>query len=222
MSRLFFLPTLLLPFLCSCDQIDAVGNKVNELKDMRKESTQGVEGMDLKAIVGGIQHTGPAVQEIGEIEFQEFISQPGRLNIVDFYADWCPPCRNLAPVLSGVIEANSGVARLGKLNVDRARELSKEQGIRSIPDVRFYIDGKLVHKFTGGKNKEAIEKLIATHSAGITPATDLSAQLNKGIVETDATGQAPPPSPRPSSAKPLEEAMKPMAKDWLPPGMSEK
>lgn len=208
--------------LSSCDHIDAVGDKVNELKDLRKESSQGVEGMDIKAIVDGIQNTGPAVQDIGEVDFQTFISQPGRLNIVDFHADWCGPCKKLGPVLSGVIEANSNVARLGKLNVDQARELAMEQGVRGIPDVRFYIDGKLVHKFTGGIPKEKIESLVATHSANIKPLNDFSEQLNEGIDTIGITDSQAPAGQRPSNAKPIDEAMKPMAKDWLPPGVSKK
>lgn len=208
--------------ISSCDHIDAVGDKVNDLKDMRKESTQGVEGMDIKAIVNGIQQTGPAVQDIGEVDFQKFISQPGRLNIVDFHAHWCGPCKKLGPVLSAVVEENSGVARLGKLNVDQARELSVEQGVKGIPDVRFYIDGKMVHKFTGAAPKATLESLIAEHSAGISPLNDFSETLNSGINEMGANGQTPPPKPRPANAKPIDEAMKPMSKEWLPPGVTKK
>jgi len=200
--------------LSSCDHIDAVGHKVDELKDVREESTQGVDGMDLKAIVSGIRNTGPTVQDIGEVDFQTFISQSGRLNVVDFHADWCGPCKQLGPVLSGVIEENSGVARLGKLNVDQARQLSKEQGVSSIPDVRFYIDGKLVHKFTGAAPKETIESLIATHSANIDPSP--------AIAENDDAAATVPSRPRTANAKPIKEAVKPMEKDWLPPGMKRK
>lgn len=204
----YLLLVIAIPFLSSCDHIDAVGDKVNELKDVRKESTQGVEGMDIKAIINGAQNAGPTVQDIGEVDFQTFISQPGRLNVVDFHADWCGPCKKLAPVLSGVIEANSKVARLGKLNVDHARELSQEQGVTSIPDVRFYVDGKLVHKFVGGASKETLGDLIATHSAGM------------GTVGSD--GEAIPARPRAANSKPIEEAVKPMEKEWLPPGMKKK
>ncbi len=181
--------------------------------------------MDLKAIVNGMQNSGPAVRDIGEVDFQSFISEPGRLNVVDFHADWCSPCKKLSPMLSSVIEANSGVVRLGKLNVDQARQLSQEQGVRSIPDVRFYIDGKLVHKFTGAAPKETIESLIATHSANIDPAASMVARLKtgfSGVDEGDGTTATVPARPRPSNAKPIEEAMKPMKKDWLPPGMSQK
>lgn len=60
MKSPLFIPLVVFPFLSSCD-LDAVGDKVDELKDLRKESTQGVEGMDIKAIVSGMQNTGPTI-----------------------------------------------------------------------------------------------------------------------------------------------------------------
>ena len=220
MKQLALICVLAMPFLGSCDKIDAVGDKVNELKDARKESTQGIDGMDIKAINSGIQNAGPTVQDIGEVDFQTFISQPGRINVVDFHADWCGPCKKLGPVLTQVIEVNSGVARLGKLNVDSARELSQEQGVSSIPDVRFYIDGKLVDKFTGVAGKEAIQDIVAKHSA--TLSQQPGGQAGQDAPLTGEGGAPIPARPKAPGSKPLEEAMKPMDKDWLPPGMTPK
>jgi thioredoxin-like negative regulator of GroEL len=219
---------LLLPafaLLGSCDHIDAVGDKVNELKDMRKESTAGVEGMDLKALMEGAKDTGPAVQDIGEVDFQEFVTGPGKLNVVVFHADWCGPCKRFAPVISGVVEAHSGVVRMGRVNVDQARELCTELGVRSIPDVRFFIDGEMIHKFTGGLSRDGIESLIATHSANIDPTAGTAGGVDQGFpgaAENDGTTATVPANPRPANAKPIGEAVKPMDKDWLPPGMSRK
>lgn len=220
MKRLALIPALAVPFLASCDHIDAVGDKVNELKDARKESTQGIDGMDIKAINSGLQNAGPTVQDIGEVDFQNFISQPGRINVVDFHADWCGPCKKLGPVLTKVIEVNSGVARLGKLNVDNAKELAQEQGVRSIPDVRFYIDGKLVDQFTGAADKEAIASIVAKHSA--TLSAQPGDQAGQNAAQPVEGAADIPPRPRAPGSKPLEEAMKPMDKDWLPPGMTPK
>lgn len=206
-------------FLGSCDHIDAVGDKVNELKDMRQQTTQGVDGMDLKAIVNGVQNSGPAVRDLAETEFDTFIAEPGRLHIVDFHADWCPPCRMLAPILSEAVEANSHVVRLGKINIDHARELAREQGVSSIPDVRFYVDGKMVHKFVGAPPKSEIDRLIATHSAGINPVQALTDAL---AAPSDGEPGTIPARPRPANAKPIDEAMKPMDKEWLPPGVTRK
>lgn len=220
MKRLAVICVLAMPLLGSCDHIDAVGDKVNELKDARKESTQGIDGMDINAINSGIQNAGPTIQDIGEVDFQTFISQPGRINVVDFHAEWCGPCKKLGPVLAGVIKTNSGVARLGKLNVDSARELAQEQGVRSIPDVRFYIDGKLVDQFTGAAGKEAIQDIVAKHSANLSQQPGGQAAQNS--VQPPEGAADIPARPRAPGSKPLDEAMKPMDKDWLPPGVRPK
>ena len=219
MKRIY-LPALALPLLLgSCDKIDAVGDRVNELKDMRKESVNGVDGMNLKAITEGISTTGPTVRDLSETEFGTFIAEPGRLNIVDFHAEWCGPCKKLGPILTKVVEENANVVRLGKINVDQAQELAREQEVSSIPDVRFYVDGKLVHKFVGAPSKEKIEELIATHSATIKPVQEIGDKL---VNEGGDAGTSTAPPTRPPNAKPIEEAVKPMTKDWLPPGMSPK
>jgi len=190
---------------------------MNDLKDLRKESTQGIDGMKLGQILDNVK-VGPTIQDLPQTEFDAFIAEKGRLNIVDFHADWCAPCKKLGPILSEVVEANSKVVRLGKINVDHARELAQEQDVEGIPDVRFYVDGQLVHKFVGGESKATIEKLIAEHTSSIVPTDDSAGQVN-GAAGDSAGFQ---PTNAPNKAKPINEAMKPMEKNWLPPGMSQK
>ena len=199
---------LLIP---ACDHIDAVGDKVGELKVMRQVSTGGIQGDQPDKVVARPEFSGPVVQDLSESEFQSFISQPGRINIVDFYANWCPPCRRLAPVITDVVTGKSNVARLGKINVDQADQLPQALGVTGIPDVRFYIDGVMVDKFVGGRSERKIIEMIDTHTASITTGESTSAGM-------ETLRYRHPPA----KAKPLEEAMKPMTKDWLPPGMSQK
>lgn len=218
-----FFPTAfaIVPLLVSCDHIDAVGDKVNDLKDLRKESTQGIDGMKTGQILENVK-VGPAIQDLPQTEFDAFIAERGRLNIVDFHADWCAPCKKLGPILSEVVEANSKVVRLGKINVDHARELAQEQDVQGIPDVRFYVDGHLVHKFVGGESKATIEKLIAEHTSSIVPTDDSAGQVNGGSDGAAGDPAGFQPTNAPNKAKPINEAMKPMEKNWLPPGMSQK
>jgi thioredoxin len=204
--------------LVSCDRIDVVGDKKDDLNGTRETGAVGTDGMDLKWLTEGSSKDGPAVQDLPETEFDSFIAEPGRLNIVDFHAEWCGPCKRLAPVLTGLVEENSSIVRLGKINVDQAKELAREEGVTGIPDVRFYVDGKLVHKFTGAPPKEHIEELIATHAASISRLQDPADTARDG----SGAPAAVVPSTRPPKAKPLEEAVKPMEKNWLPPGVSPK
>lgn len=219
----------MIPFLGSCDHIDAVGDKVNELKDMRKESVTGAEGMGLNELLGNEPlenlQGGPSVTPIGEVDFNHFIAEPGRLNIVDFHADWCGPCKTLGPILEQVVSANAMTARLGTFDVDQAKDFAREQGVSGIPDVRFYIDGKMVDRFVGGESKARVEELVAKHTAGIVPANDFAGILNAGIDDLGkpkGTTENIPARPKASNAKPLDEAMAPMEEEWLPPGMSRK
>ncbi|MGJ8643475.1 MAG: thioredoxin domain-containing protein [Luteolibacter sp.] len=229
MNRFLVLLPLVVPFLGSCDHIDAVSEKVNELKDLRKESVTGTEGVGLNELLGNDPleslQGGPSVTPIGEVDFEQFIAQPGKLNIVDFHANWCGPCKTLGPILEQVVSENGMTTRLGTFDVDQAKEFAREQGVSGIPDVRFYIDGKMVDRFVGGESKGRVEELVAKHTADIIPANDFAGLLNAGIDnlgKPKATAENVPARPQASNAKPLDEAMAPMKGKWLPPGMSRK
>lgn len=76
--------------------------------------------------------------------------------IVDFYADWCGPCKMLGSVLEN-IDAN-----ILKINVDIHKELASTYGVMSIPTICFFKDGELKQKVIGFRNKEELEKILAT------------------------------------------------------------
>lgn len=69
--------------------------------------------------------------------------------LVDFWAEWCGPCRVLGPVLEKLAEESNGSWALAKLNTDKHPELSARYGIRSIPNVKLFVDGKVVDGFIG-------------------------------------------------------------------------
>lgn len=214
--------TLLL-FLPACDHIDSVGDKVNDLKDLRKESTQGIDGMKLDQILDGAKN-GPTVNKLDETQFYDFIEKPGKLQIVSFAASWDETSKQLAPVLQKAIKANSKVARLGNINIDQAHGLIREEKVTKVPEVRFYIEGKMVHSFTGGQTREAIENMIATHSESIPDGEDYAAQINSAIARFSGKKDKETTTKKKSvpQRKSIDEAMKPMDEEWLPPGMSRK
>lgn len=76
--------------------------------------------------------------------------------LVDFWADWCMPCRMMAPILNEVAEATEGSATIYKLNVDEQQQVAAKYGIRNIPTMILFKDGKEVERIIGVKPKDSI------------------------------------------------------------------
>ena len=79
--------------------------------------------------------------------------------LVDFWADWCGPCRMLSPIVDEVATENPGI-KVGKINVDEQQELSAQFGIMSIPTLLVFRDGKKINESIGLIPKEQIEKML--------------------------------------------------------------
>lgn len=80
--------------------------------------------------------------------------------LVDFYADWCMPCRMLAPTIHAIADEYEGRIKVGKLNIDEAQSIAAEYGVMSIPTVIIFKDGQRVAQQVGMANKAAYEKMI--------------------------------------------------------------
>lgn len=80
--------------------------------------------------------------------------------LVDFYADWCGPCRMLAPVLEEIAREYEGGVKVGKVNVDEQMELAQKFGVSSIPLLVVFKDGQPVAKSLGYRPKEEIVNLL--------------------------------------------------------------
>lgn len=80
--------------------------------------------------------------------------------MVDFYADWCGPCRMLAPVLEEIAREYEGGVKVGKVNVDEQMELAQKFGVSSIPLLVVFKDGQPVAKSLGYRPKEEIVNLL--------------------------------------------------------------
>jgi len=76
--------------------------------------------------------------------------------LVDFWADWCMPCKMMAPILNEVAAATDGTASIYKLNVDEQQQIAAQYGIRSIPTMILFKDGKEVERIIGVKPKDAV------------------------------------------------------------------
>lgn len=80
--------------------------------------------------------------------------------VVDFWAEWCGPCRMLGPTIEQLSDEYAGKAEVGKLNVDENQEMAAKYGVRSIPTVIFFKDGEVVEKFTGVAEKKVYAEKI--------------------------------------------------------------
>jgi putative thioredoxin len=80
--------------------------------------------------------------------------------VVDFWAEWCGPCRQLGPVIESAVEARAGKVELAKLDVDANPNISRDYGIQSIPAVKAFRDGQVVAEFVGAQPPAAVERFF--------------------------------------------------------------
>ncbi|MGH7277436.1 MAG: thioredoxin [Candidatus Rokuibacteriota bacterium] len=100
--------------------------------------------------------------QLTEHNFDETVSQQQGVMIVDFWAEWCGPCRAIAPVLDDLVRESAGRVTLAKVNVDENPGLAARYGIRSIPTILLMKQGKVADQVIGAVPKARIkEKLDA-------------------------------------------------------------
>jgi len=85
--------------------------------------------------------------------------------LVDFWAEWCGPCKMVAPIVEMIAAEQAAFLRVGKLNTDEQQAIAMAYGIRSIPTLMLFIDGKPVEAIIGAMPKEAMMQQLTPHLA---------------------------------------------------------
>ena len=109
--------------------------------------------------------TSPHIVELTDQNFEEEILNAKGVAVVDFWAEWCMPCKMLAPAIDDLAKDYAGRVKVGKLDTDSARDTAMKFGISAIPTILVFKEGKVAKKFVGLQTKkvfaEALDELLA-------------------------------------------------------------
>ncbi len=97
-----------------------------------------------------------SVLKISEENFEEEVMKSEKSVILDFYADWCGPCKMMAPIIEGVAEELGEEVKVGKVNTDENLDLAQKFNIMSIPTIMIFKDGNVSKTFVGVTDKTEI------------------------------------------------------------------
>ena len=100
------------------------------------------------------------IKHITDASFESDVLQPGTTVLVDYWAEWCGPCRSIAPILDELAEQYAGKLQICKMNVDENRDTPAKFGIRGIPTLMVFKGGELAQTQVGAAGKAQLQALI--------------------------------------------------------------
>jgi thioredoxin 1 len=102
----------------------------------------------------------PHITDVNDGNFEDEVLKADKIVLIDFYADWCGPCRAMAPALEAFAAENADKVKVVKVNIDDAPQLSRAFGIRSIPTLVTMKDGQAIFGVSGSQSKKGLEGLV--------------------------------------------------------------
>ncbi len=129
---------------------------------MNKQTGNSMDGLMVLGVSSELSET---IFDVNEQNFQAAVLEESskRLVVIDFWADWCAPCKALMPVLEKLATEYAGQFVLAKVNADEQQNISGQFGIRSLPTVIFMKDGQPIDAFQGAQSEKEIRELLDKH-----------------------------------------------------------
>ncbi|MGH7571062.1 MAG: thioredoxin [Gemmatimonadota bacterium] len=103
------------------------------------------------------------IQVVTDDNFDAEVKRSDRLTLVDFWAEWCGPCKMIAPTIDELAEQYDDKLKVCKLDVDSNQRTAQEYAVRSIPSLLFFKGGEVVDTVVGAVRKQRLEEVIEAH-----------------------------------------------------------
>jgi thioredoxin 1 len=100
------------------------------------------------------------IHTVTDDTFDSLVKESSTLTLVDFWAEWCGPCKMIAPTVNELADEYEGRLKVCKLDVDENQRTAQQYAVRSIPSLLFFKDGKVVETVVGAVRKQRLEEVI--------------------------------------------------------------
>ncbi len=103
------------------------------------------------------------VNEISDSDFEQEVLKSDQPVLVDFWAPWCGPCRQIAPMIDELSKENEGIIKIVKMNIDESPASPQQYGVSSIPTLMLFKGGTVVERFVGAQPKAKLQEALDSH-----------------------------------------------------------